>query len=106
MRISDWSSDVCSSDLDHPHNGEVQLVWRSDARAAFPARSNVIQDIGDINARFRGGWDNTFRFKNFSLNVLLDAKIGGDFVLATYRYGTHTGEIGRASCRERVCQYV
>src|SRR5690606_19336457 len=26
-----------------------------------------------------------------SLNVLLDAKIGGDFVLLSYRYGTHTG---------------
>jgi iron complex outermembrane receptor protein len=25
------------------------------------------------------------------LNVLLDAKIGGDFVLASYRFGTHTG---------------
>src|SRR3546814_8976898 len=23
MRISDWSSDVCSSDLGHPHGGEV-----------------------------------------------------------------------------------
>src|SRR5690606_20540773 len=48
-------------------------------------------DIGDINPKFRGGWDNTFRYKNLSLNVLVDAKIGGDFVMATYRYGTHTG---------------
>jgi iron complex outermembrane receptor protein len=47
--------------------------------------------VGDINAKFRAGWDNTFNYKNFSLNVLLDAKIGGDFVLLSYRYGTHTG---------------
>ena len=67
------------------------LAWRSDARAAFPARSNKIQDVGDINAKFRGGWDNTFNYKNFSLNILVDAKIGGDFALLTYRYGTHTG---------------
>ena len=31
------------------------------------------------------------RFKNFSLNVLIDSKIGGDFVLASYRFGTHSG---------------
>ncbi|HYH57145.1 MAG TPA: hypothetical protein VD772_11060, partial [Anseongella sp.] len=85
------ATDASGNPVDHPNNGKTLLVWRSDARAAFPARSNVIQDVGDINAKFRGGWDNTLRYKNFSLNVLLDAKIGGDFVLATYRYGTHTG---------------
>ena len=71
--------------------GQPILRWRGDARAAFPQRSNYWQDVGDINAKFRTGWDNTFRYKNFTLNVLLDAKIGGDFVLSSYRYGTHTG---------------
>ncbi|MEO7486505.1 MAG: hypothetical protein ABIU77_05365, partial [Ferruginibacter sp.] len=71
--------------------GQPILRWRGDARAAFPQRSNYWQDVGDINAKFRTGWDNTFRYKNFTLNVLLDAKIGGDFVLASYRFGTHTG---------------
>lgn len=71
--------------------GQPILNWRGDARAAFPKRSNYWQDIGDINAKFRAGWDNTFRYKSFSLNVLLDAKFGGDFVLSSYRFGTHTG---------------
>ncbi|NIG53432.1 SusC/RagA family TonB-linked outer membrane protein [Chitinophaga sp. Cy-1792] len=77
--------------VDNPNNGKPVLAWRSDARAAFPARSNTLQDVGDINAKFRGGWENTFRYKNFSLGVLLDAKFGGDFVMLTYRFGTHTG---------------
>ena len=77
--------------IDDPKNGLPLLTWRSDARAAFPARSNVLQDVGDMNAKFRGGWDNTFNYKSFSLNVLIDAKIGGDFALATYRQGTHSG---------------
>lgn len=77
--------------IDDPKNGLPLLTWRSDARAAFPARSNVWQDVGDMNAKFRGGWDNTFTYKSFSLNVLIDAKIGGDFALATYRQGTHSG---------------
>ena len=77
--------------VDNPNNGKPVLTWRADARAAFPVRSNVLQEVGDINAKFRGGWNNTFRYKNLSLNILLDAKIGGDFALLTYRYGTHTG---------------
>ncbi len=77
--------------VDDPRNGLPILAWRNDSRTAFPARSNKWQDVGDINAKFRGGWDNTFTYKNFSLNVLLDAKIGGDFVALSYRYGTHTG---------------
>ncbi len=67
------------------------LDWRSDARAAFPKRSNEWADVGDINPDFRGSWDNTFRYKSLSLNVLIDAKIGGDMVMHTLRYGTHTG---------------
>ncbi|WP_353128244.1 SusC/RagA family TonB-linked outer membrane protein [Parapedobacter pyrenivorans] len=85
------ATDASGNPIAHPNNGKDVLLYRTDARAAFPARSNTIQDIGDINAKFRGGWDNTFRYKNLSLNVLVDAKIGGDFVMATYRYGTHTG---------------
>ncbi|MBC9914784.1 SusC/RagA family TonB-linked outer membrane protein [Chitinophaga varians] len=83
--------DANNNPIDDPNNGKPVLAWRSDARAAFPARSNTWQDVGDINAKFRAGWGNTFRYKGFSLNVLLDAKVGGDFVLLTYRYGTHTG---------------
>jgi iron complex outermembrane receptor protein len=79
------------ANVDNLNNGKPILTWRGDARAAFPARSNVLQDVGDINAKFRGGWNNTFRYKNLSLNILIDAKIGGDFALLTYRYGTHTG---------------
>jgi iron complex outermembrane recepter protein len=83
--------DAGGNKIDDPRNGLPVLNWRGDARAAFPKRSNFLQDVGDINADFRFGWDNTFRYKNFSLNVLLDAKIGGDFVLSSYRFGTHTG---------------
>jgi iron complex outermembrane receptor protein len=74
-----------------PKNGLPILTWRSDARAAFPARSGIWQDVGHINAKFRAGWDNTFNYQGFSLNVLIDAKVGGDFVAATYRWGTHSG---------------
>ncbi|MBA2563289.1 MAG: SusC/RagA family TonB-linked outer membrane protein, partial [Chitinophagaceae bacterium] len=87
------AKDASGNNTADPRNGKPILSWRSDARAAFPKRSNEWQDVGDINAKFRGGWNNTFSFKNFTLNVLIDAKIGGDFVMASYRFGTHTGAL-------------
>lgn len=74
-----------------PKNGLPILSWRNDARAAFPKRSNVWKTMGDINARFRAGWSNDVSYKNWSLNVLIDAKIGGDMSLESYRCGTHSG---------------
>src|SRR3546814_1731756 len=66
MRISDWSSDVCSSDL------RVECT---------------------LNGRLR-------RMKNGSSGYLP--------VESGNRWGTsgRLCKIGRASCRERVCQYV
>ena len=83
--------DANGNPVSDPRNGMQVLSWRGDARAAFPARSNEWKDVGDINAKFRGGWDNTFTYKRFTLNVLLDAKIGGDMIVTSVRYGTHTG---------------
>src|SRR3546814_2613461 len=72
MRISDWSSDVCSSDL-------APAAFRPEPRAVEPAAV-------DQDRRLSGG-----------LQVLS--------AILALRYRPR-GEIGRASCRERVCQYV
>src|SRR3546814_3548492 len=74
MRISDWSSDVCSSDL----GGGAPLRGRTAPAAA------VFGEIGD-EAVHRG-------------------EIGG--IDERTAGAPATDEIGRASCRERVCQYV
>src|SRR3546814_2385951 len=82
MRISDWSSDVCSSDLDARFAAELQL-----ASAA----------LGDVEPRPAEDADR-------GVGVVTDQRI----VLDDARRGRRRriGEIGRASCRERVCQYV
>src|SRR3546814_6146631 len=84
MRISDWSSDVCSSDL----IDEVQNV---------PIRS--LEELRMLS---------NFQFQHRSLLQTLlvgqpqfRSTIGGP-ELEQLRQR----EIGRASCRERVCQYV
>src|SRR3546814_2319684 len=80
MRISDWSSDVCSSDLFYGMQTLLQLlpasVFGSDADADADGGDWSIPcvEITDV-PRFR--WR-----------------------------GMHLDEIGTASCRERVCQYV
>ena len=82
-----------ATNANDPKNGLPILNWRNDARAAFPKRSNVWKEMGNINARFRTGWSNDISYKNWSLNVLFDAKIGGDMSLESYRSGTHAGTL-------------
>src|SRR3546814_12125102 len=44
MRISDWSSDVCSSDLDYPIN-----LFRGQAIDGLaPARARHFQEVNDL----------------------------------------------------------
>src|SRR3546814_1163206 len=69
VRISDWSSDVCSSDLRRTP---------AAARGTAPARAGALAGSGQ------------------------PAGHGG----ARLRDRAARGQIGRASCRERVCQYV
>src|SRR3546814_17976788 len=100
MRISDWSSDVCSSDLSLRNPfvlriGQGKSNWRV-----------IIQNFPQICAM------NRTRFYNsgeYSMN--LDARDRAILrLLQVNARQTHAEigeqEIGRASCRERVCQYV
>jgi len=77
--------------INHPNNGMPVLSYRTDGRNAFPGRSNVWTDIGDINPKFRFGLDNVISYKNWSLQFLIDGKVGGDMILYSYSFGTHTG---------------
>src|SRR3546814_9216782 len=80
MRISDWSSDVCSSDLD-------QLGDRLGVVAhVLLVEQDVVLEVG--------------------LDLALD-DLGDDVLGLAGLLGLLVGDqIGRASCRERVCQYV
>src|SRR3546814_1919203 len=80
MRISDWSSDVCSSDLE---------IYEMQARAVFEAASDVAAETGEpVVPEIMVPLVATARELEIIKGVI-DA----------------AAEIGRASCRERVCQY-
>src|SRR3546814_12054042 len=110
MRISDWSSDVCSSDLVEVDtlqwNGglvanEVNLKSK-DLRTASMIHTGTDQRFAQQTAatealRGRVGDIDQYNIKG-TTNVNFDT---GQAVLSE-----QAKEIGRASCRERVCQYV
>src|SRR3546814_4442541 len=78
MRISDWSSDVCSSDL-------------------------LEDELGPLDARLR-------LLRRLLLRLHARCSLGhalrGRALLHVVVVAEEVHEIGRASCRERVCQYV
>src|SRR3546814_9434423 len=88
MRISDWSSDVCSSDL--------RDIVREGAQPEDVTEEMVARhlygppDVPPIDLLIRTSGER--RISNF--------------MLWRAAYSELKFEIGRASCRERVCQYV
>src|SRR3546814_2975226 len=86
VRISDWSSDVCSSDL---------RVWVYYFDTADPQR--LMRTHVDLNTG-QAGQD------EIEVNNSVGATGSDNLAIRVHRH--HTIEIGRASCRERVFQYV
>src|SRR3546814_11779350 len=62
--------------------------------------------VGKGNPDFFGGLTNTFTYKGFELNAFLQFVSGNKVLLDELSFLEEIGEIGSASCRERVCQYV
>src|SRR3546814_6409120 len=91
MRISDWSSDVCSSDLDDDGAGTARGRHMEGARNDFRYAVDLV-DFGNP----------------FGLGAEYGAVVHflESFALAHAAFDLANEQIGRASCRERVCQYV
>src|SRR3546814_5146515 len=95
MRISDWSSDVCSSDLDHLEkavtttatgktvDGSDPVSW-AKAHKEFPKYQQLL-------AQPNGPYTPTEMQSLVRAHRLLDMQ-------------SRNAQIGRASCRESVCQ--
>src|SRR3546814_13224815 len=86
MRISDWSSDVCSSDL-----SKVQLSLAS---------SGMFGDTWQLPL------NNPFLPDAVRSEVCASNAISAADCAAAGTATSPNDQIGRASCRERVCPYV
>src|SRR3546814_13620333 len=97
MRISDWSSDVCSSDLATTVVANAQR--RPDVGAFAGLWNTVLLLIGATAV---------FARLQTALNLIFhsDARqLSGPWAWLRKRVLSFGVEIGRASCRERGCQY-
>src|SRR3546814_14500001 len=104
MRISDWSSDVCSSDL---------LIATGGRSRRLTIPGSELQGIHAIRS-----YEDMAAFRPDLLQSNHLAIIGGGYIgLETAAVARSMGlevpliqrsarQIGRASCRESVCQYV
>src|SRR3546814_16607031 len=133
MRMSDWSSDVCSSDLKqrtqrlvslggllsfHVYAGAIGALlgiihsghkFQSPIGIALVIAMLTVVVTGFIGRYYLAQVGQELRFQQKELKVLRDRYD----VLAAVSADLHgqnlvdpSGQIGRASCRERVCQYV
>src|SRR3546814_18080938 len=114
MRISDWSSDVCSSDL----AGVERFVIEAD-------EPYIVSYYGPKNGKnFRGQalteplptqtTENRFAIVNPLISPITHTGPGRYYLMDNQLPTITTAKrgelamikIGRSSCRERVCQYV
>src|SRR3546814_7381286 len=98
MRISDWSADVCSSDLE---GGGNRLI--SAYHAKYYAHELTRRHAADgVDRLSQSLFDASVDLNPHQIEAALFAlrnPLQEGVLLADE-------EIGRASCRERVCQYV
>src|SRR3546814_9003176 len=102
MRISDWSSDVCSSDLVGFFDLSSFAKFRVEGRDA----EAVLQRICANDVAVAPGRIVYTQWLNAQGGIEADLTVTR---LSETAFLVVTGaavEIGRASCRERVCQYV
>ncbi len=76
--------------VDHKNNGKPVLL--NTAGQAFK-RSGEYVKVGNTQPDFLAGLANSFRYKDFTLNCIIDSKFGGDVVSGTYNYGMASGKL-------------
>src|SRR3546814_16854276 len=102
MRISDWSSDVCSSDL-------ADCVRAFDRFRAPPSETALARRrAAGLSARQEANlqaWGYPYVMEDFRLHFTLTGRITDPAQPDILRRPLEQ-EIGRASCKERECQHV
>src|SRR3546814_19391333 len=112
MRISDWSSDVCSSDLIAPERRCDRGIGKAKRAAGGDRGGRVLSVVRPLEV-------GPVRLTPEDTAIDMEPAVDHLHAVARAAGGRHLGqlgadvagdpaglEIGRASCREKVCQYV
>src|SRR3546814_15074074 len=107
MRISDWSSDVCSSDLIN-----AQITRQCNDHGRHNDSDGVVCDhFRQQHRQCINGKDQSPRgYVTQQGRQCVDNQLNATGLLQAKTYSQHPededeNKIGRASCRERVCKY-
>src|SRR3546814_16879197 len=115
MRISDWSSDVCSSDLEgkgglrdlHTLFWIAKFLYNVDDIATLVQRKVfTAAEVRSFEKAQNFLW--TLRCHMHYLSGRADERLTFDMqkqIAPRMGFNPHAGQIGRASCRERVWPY-
>ena len=71
--------------------GQTILEWRDDFRTPYAQRSGVAEEVGSLVPDFLGSIATTVTWKNLSLHVALDARVGGKIASYSNHYGQAYG---------------
>src|SRR3546814_11066263 len=110
MRISDWSSDVCSSDLKCGVRIRPHHVSGTGVAAGFDQSFVSARDLVDPR-RVPSAPILRFRAQSYHLKKILQVLSIFDFMLdgtisRSVPSRSEAPQTSRATCRDRVCTYV
>src|SRR3546814_15008225 len=104
MRISDWSSDVCSSDLLAALNNDVAPILNGlqfVSEGAEPVLGPP--EAGSLEGPWFGtAIRNQYNGLSGTLDLVIDKRLMAFYADGRFFRGIPPSEIGRAACRERV----
>lgn len=104
MKLREGGSfgDIYGWKFDRDENGNIKL---DETGLPQSIGSGNTEKIGNSSPDFMLGWGHSLSYKNFSLNFLIDARVGGDMVSMTQGELDYRG-VSRASGQAREQGYV
>lgn len=79
--------------IDDSRNGMKVLNASGQYMRSDSYQNQGYVNVGKMAPDFLASFRNNFRYKNLSLNVLIDARVGGNVISATYNYASQLGAL-------------
>lgn len=97
--LRDYEDYSASTKVEKPEGAAYQIDKSTGLYKMVGSETN---QVGNREPKLTGGWNNDFRFKNLSISVLFDFRLGGDIYSGTQYYLTSLGQSMRTLDRQSV----